>query len=512
MKKNGIIISILSLVVFLFFIAGVDSKEQDALDLYLQQKVHNLNTEYLVALNGYQMLTDFLFDESIKTPEVLQLMAEANRVPAQNDQTRTQLLQHLTPLYLRITALNFRQLHFHLPDSRSFLRFHRPEKYGDSLVGIRDTVVEANTTRQKITAFEEGRILNGFRFVYPLLRGEEHLGSVEISISFSALERSLNRLFAKNYLLLIDRRIVEEKVFREEQPNYEFGPMPDRYIYDREVLQKLMAADSGFDMTVAGKLFASVEKDRKNELDHWRPFAYPASYAGKSFTVAFLPIKNHKQINIAYLVSFEEDDYPVEHKRHYIFTLVLLSLIFAGGLSFTLYLFLTRERLEKLSATDFLTGIWNRSKGSSVVRLEHERAIRYATPYSIVMLDIDHFKKINDTYGHEAGDMVLKNLADLVGRSIREIDFFCRWGGEEFVIMLPETPLPLSLLFAEKIRGLVEQTSFPHMDRVTISLGVSQFTSDDSQFDNVIKRADLALYEAKSNGRNQVYPLPPQHA
>lgn len=512
MKKNGSIISILSLVLLLFFIAGVNSKEQDALDLYLQQKVHNLNTEYLVALNGYQMLADFIFDESIKTPEVLQLMAEANRVPAQNDQTRARLLQHLTPLYQHITALNFRQLHFHLPDSRSFLRFHRPEKYGDSLVGIRDTVVEANTTRRKITAFEEGRILNGFRFVYPLLRGDEHLGSVEISISFSALERSLNHLFAKNYLLLINRRIVEEKVFRDERTNYEFGPMADRYMYDREVLQKLKAADSGFDMTAAGNLFASVGKTYGEELDHWRPFAYPASYAGKLYTVAFLPIKNNKQINIAYLVSFEEDGFPAQHKRHYIFTLVLLSLILAGGLSFTIYLFLTRQRLEKLSATDFLTGTWNRSKGSSIARLEHERSIRYATPYSVVMLDIDHFKKINDTHGHEAGDMVLKKLADLIGRNIREVDFFCRWGGEEFVLILPETPLPLSLLFAEKIRILVEQTSFPHIDRVTISLGVSQFTAADSQFDSVIKRADLALYEAKNNGRNQVYPSPPQHA
>lgn len=497
---------------FLFFIAEVDRKEQNALDLYLRQKVHNLNTEYLVTLNGYQILADFLFDESIATPEVLNLMAEANRTPAQNDQTRAYLLQHLTPLYQRITALNFRQLHFHLPDSRSFLRFHRPEKYGDSLVGIRDTVVEANTTRQKVTAFEEGRIFNGFRLVYPLLREGEHLGSVEISISFSALERSLNHLFAKNYLLLIDRRIVEEKVFRDEQANYEFGPMPDRYIYDREVLQKIKASDSGFDMTVAGNLFASAEKIHREELDHWRPFAYPASYAGKLYTIAFLPIKNHKQISIAYLVSFEEDGFPAQHKRHYVFTLVLLSLIFAGGLFFTLYLFLTRQRLKKLSATDFLTGIWNRSKSTNVIRLEHERASRYATPYSIVMLDIDHFKKINDTYGHEAGDMVLKNMADLIGRNIREIDFFCRWGGEEFVLMLPETPLPLSLLFAEKIRALVEQASFPHMGRVTISLGVSQFTSDDSRFDSVIKRADLALYEAKSNGRNQVYPFPPQHA
>lgn len=166
-----------------------------------------------------------------------------------------------------------------------------------------------------------------------------------------------------------------------------------------------------------------------------------------------------------------------------------------------------RKKLEdalKIAATiDKLTDIYNRRKFEDILKQEIERAKRYKSPLSLLMLDLDHFKNINDTYGHQVGDYVLKTIADIVKNNIRTIDFFGRWGGEEFMILLPETILKNAGELAEKIRSLIENYIFENVKLVTISCGVTQFIKDDT-FDSFIKRVDDALYHAKKQGRNKI--------
>ena len=164
---------------------------------------------------------------------------------------------------------------------------------------------------------------------------------------------------------------------------------------------------------------------------------------------------------------------------------------------------LAEEELKILASTDKLTGAYNRTKFNEIIEREIERVKRYNQPLSIIIFDIDHFKKVNDKYGHSVGDYVLKTLADIVRENIRKIDYFVRWGGEEFMIISSETNLKEASALAERIREIIESYMFEDIRKVTVSLGVTEFKENDT-VDSLIKRADDAMYEAKKKGRNRV--------
>lgn len=162
--------------------------------------------------------------------------------------------------------------------------------------------------------------------------------------------------------------------------------------------------------------------------------------------------------------------------------------------------------IESLAATDELTGVPNRRKFREAATRELELAHRYGTPLSLVLLDIDHFKYINDTYGHATGDTILVELCRLIEKDTRGVDIFARWGGEEFVLLLPETSPTGASAVAEKLRMAVESHSFSETITLTCSFGTSSFWPNDSLY-SLLERADNALYKAKQAGRNQVVQL-----
>ncbi|MGB6127219.1 MAG: GGDEF domain-containing protein [Psychrilyobacter sp.] len=161
------------------------------------------------------------------------------------------------------------------------------------------------------------------------------------------------------------------------------------------------------------------------------------------------------------------------------------------------------EYVTHLSETDHLTKAYNRLKFNEVIKVEILKSKRYKTDLSILMFDIDFFKKINDKYGHDKGDLVLVEISKLVKELIREIDIFCRWGGEEFMVLLPNTSLKFAVLIAERIRKSIHNLEIEKIEKVSCSFGVVSFDFDES-LDAFIKRVDNKLYTAKNNGRNRV--------
>ena len=165
-----------------------------------------------------------------------------------------------------------------------------------------------------------------------------------------------------------------------------------------------------------------------------------------------------------------------------------------------------RKRLEKELARqashDRLTGLYNRWKFEEVLELELERARRYGTQFSVVMFDIDHFKRVNDDFGHDIGDRVLRRIGELVSQQVRRTDILARWGGEEFMLLLSETGLEQALQLAESTRVRVGQTDLPECGRLTISLGVTEYRPGET-VPTMLKRVDNALYAAKQGGRNR---------
>jgi diguanylate cyclase (GGDEF)-like protein/PAS domain S-box-containing protein len=163
--------------------------------------------------------------------------------------------------------------------------------------------------------------------------------------------------------------------------------------------------------------------------------------------------------------------------------------------------------VERLATMDELTGIANRRKLFEMGQREFDRARRYGTPLAAILLDIDRFKKVNDTYGHNAGDRVLARIAATISGNVREVDLFGRYGGEEFVLLLPHSSQDSAAEVAERLRRLVEELRF-ETDRgvmsVTISLGIAMLTPDIPSLATLIDRADQAMYAAKQAGRNRV--------
>jgi diguanylate cyclase (GGDEF)-like protein len=165
-----------------------------------------------------------------------------------------------------------------------------------------------------------------------------------------------------------------------------------------------------------------------------------------------------------------------------------------------------KRELERLAMTDYLTQLPNRRAFQETAEKECARAGRSGKPFSLLLADIDHFKNVNDTHGHEGGDVILRDLATLLRGALRKSDHLARWGGEEFIALLPETGLEGALSVADQLRRLVAEATIPLADAavsITITIGVSECCKE-ATLHECIKAADDALYRGKTGGRDQV--------
>jgi len=165
------------------------------------------------------------------------------------------------------------------------------------------------------------------------------------------------------------------------------------------------------------------------------------------------------------------------------------------------------QQLKKLATTDPLTGIWNRRHLFTLAAQALEKIMRENQSFSVLMLDIDHFKKINDNYGHQIGDEAIKFTTKIIYQNIRKIDLLGRYGGEEFVVFLPDTTLAIAHKVGERIRQNLQKSTIGRQNlkiNLTISVGVATYSVTDKTIDNMLQKADQALYQAKYQGRNQV--------
>ena len=222
-------------------------------------------------------------------------------------------------------------------------------------------------------------------------------------------------------------------------------------------------------------------------------------------------------IDIALLSYFRSDrvNLNIEYLQWLVLALVLVAFSVIGGhiSSLRRNLRISRTELEKsltiikeMSIRDDLTGVYNRRHLMELLEHEYHRISRGGAHFSVAMLDIDHFKSVNDTHGHLTGDEVLKAVSDVIRNSLRSADFCGRYGGEEFLLVMTQTNINGALLCAERIRSTIEQSRFTSLGpnfRVTVSLGVTEFTGKED-IPTMIARADKALYHAKESGRNRV--------
>ena len=199
--------------------------------------------------------------------------------------------------------------------------------------------------------------------------------------------------------------------------------------------------------------------------------------------------------------------FTVEYRRRYFATVTVIVMLMAGYAAWEFRAHHRAEtdsqKLEKIANTDMLTEIYNRRYFMRRTNDEIAEALRYGQTIALIMLDIDHFKSINNRFGHLAGDKVLKALAAKIHGQLRSVDLLARWGGEEFIILMPHCNISDAAHLAEKLRKTVSEKPFDDVGDVHISLGAAQYRQGE-EFDQWLQRADRALYRAKSEGRNTV--------
>jgi diguanylate cyclase (GGDEF)-like protein len=509
MKKSKHFYPILSIILIILWIVAssfVLSKNKVKERLYLEGELASFDSKITATLGVYEKFSNYIFYNSIQSEEILNLIKDANSADEENQKKiRNKLYDMLFQKEELLVNYNFRQLHFHLANGDSFLRMHSPEKYGDNLLDIRKSIEIVHETQEYVAGFEEGRIYNGYRFVYPLFLKDEFLGSVEVSMSVSSAVEVFSKLYPNTDLFFImNKSAVEKKVFKDQMGNYMDSCISSDYYFDKQVYMQSLRLNRMFTCEGEENIFESIKKVIEVKMETEESFSIVKNYKGRYYVIMFHSFRNIGGEHVGYLIGVQEDKkYQAVYKDYYI-ELILITMIVAIFLVALYNYNKNQKKLEELSTTDYLTKLYNRLKFMEFAEYELIKNIRYRTPFTILILDIDYFKKINDEYGHNEGDAVLVKMATVLKELMRKTDIVARWGGEEFICILTNTERQNAMIVAEKIRKKVEESDFGNIGKVTVSMGIYEKKDEDVKIEEIIDNADSALYMAKGTGRNKV--------
>ncbi len=448
---------------------------------------------------------DVIFYIKINQPSVLKIINDANNSD-KRDIARKKLYNLLLPTYNVLKKDDINLFFFHLPGAISFLRFHKPNIYGDSIKNIRYSISLVNQTKKIIKGFEGGIIVADFRNVYPLFYKNKFIGTVELSYSTKAIAQRLYNKGDVFYGLLITKHLIQKKIWKQFHNNYLQSLMDNNYMWDKRVFN---AKFYKFSENKIVKNLQSIEKKlkiKKQLLKH-KAFVEPVSLRDKNFILIFQLVKNIKKQPVAYIVTIKENNFLAINKmqNEQIKVVIIISTLFT---SLLLFLFLkqekdTKEALSIKANYDPLTNLLNRRGFEIAYQTLLNIHTREPKPFATLYLDIDHFKKINDTYGHDIGDKVIKKLSKILKENLRKSDIIARWGGEEFIALVDNVDIQAAEEIAQKIRKNIEEYNYSKLPRFTVSIGVAHIKGDED-LDVIIKRADKVLYSAKKSGRNRV--------
>jgi len=506
-------IGTITLLFFIVFescvVATVQSSKKNDMADYLQSVSIDNQLHMDMELYNMSHIATILFNEIINNKHITHLMYEASTTTSKKKQAMIRELLHnlLMPQYEKFKSEGIRQFHFHLPGGYSFLRFHQPEKFGDYLLDVRQSIAFVQEHKMAITIYEEGRIFNGFRNIFPLFFKKTFVGSVEISYSPKILQHNLLAINSSSYLFITNKTIAKQKLFAgEETLHYKKSPFED-FFYDKACLIDTMELS----LKQLFRINEIIADDVKEQLQEGKlfsiKFSHPDILQGQRLVVSFIPVKNIDEKTVAYMIHYQFDEFLniIEKKTQILLEILSVIVMLVSSILFGILLYYRKKQflLEQKALHDSLTGILNRKGLDTILEHKINKYKRYKHHFSIIFCDIDHFKHINDKYGHEMGDYVLKNFVKIIQQQLRKSDIFGRWGGEEFLIILPQTSQEEAYHVAQKLRKTVANEVFEQVETVHCSAGVTQIYEDDT-LSSMMKRVDINLYRAKETGRNKV--------
>ena len=276
---------------------------------YTNQEKEILNrftSNFESVLTGQERAANLFYNQVIASDKIMDIL---KKVPEsygkEKDELRSQLYNELKDNYAKLAKQNFRQLHFHLSSGESFLRFHRPDKYGDNLFPVRYSIEKANKTLKMAKGFEEGRIFNGYRFVFPILDGENHYGSVEVSVSFLAISEAIKEIENVNTTVLFKKDIIDQKVFESEKSNYNLCKAAPDYVFDKSI-------EENQNEKISYQLFNQIASAHKEKFEKILKQKYATLndilYDNQNYLLINIPIPNVKGKQIGNIFIFYKND------------------------------------------------------------------------------------------------------------------------------------------------------------------------------------------------------------
>ena len=297
---------------------------------HLAQFTGILSTAYTASVNLFRLSMDTLYTETIQRPEVLKVFASGvDSAGEARDRYRAQLLEMLGPTYASMQKRNVRQLHFHCADGTSFLRFHQVDRYGDNLFDARPSIRIANREHRIVHGFETGKVMAGFRYVYPVDLAGRHIGSVETSISFAAIRNALLDVAPnREYSFIILSSAVESKLFQGQEKIYGPSGIHPGYLFE-DPLQKLPNAHPPLS-PVAVALNDELRRDRgvREAMDAGVTITEKVEYDGRPYAVSLLAINDVEERHVGYLIAYAPAPYlqTLEHDL-YVSVMVLTGML-----------------------------------------------------------------------------------------------------------------------------------------------------------------------------------------
>ena len=384
---------------------------------------------------------------------------------------------------------NFFVMHFIDNNNITVLRMHKPTSYNDDLTTKRPIVAYVNKMLTTQTGFEVGKNGMVYRVTVPFIHKGEHLGVLEFGIKPEYFVDSLNEKYDVDSLILVKKEKLDVLIKKKEY----------QQLGSYAIVSKINFPE---------KFIKTIDLNQPTQVIYTNHKYYLLS--------TNLNLYDYKGEIVSKILVMKDITSFIDSKNSSLLFVNLLSLIVFLIIISLMYIIFNQfsseiqknmktitslnkksKYLHTKANTDELTSIYNKRYFDNYL----EGFIKLGNKGSIIFFDIDHFKDINDTYGHPIGDKVLKDISKCIREHIRKNDTFARWGGEEFVIILNNLELDMAIQKAQQFRKCIEEYQFEKNIPVTISLGVAEVEENDTK-NELVKKVDALLYKAKNNGRN----------
>ena len=465
---------------------------------FILRKQADLKKHFSSTMFGFKKYSRLVFRELISRPDVKKLISSVSPQQIRSDISALSagLRRILLPVFRKLQHYIFSSLEIYSPSGKNLLYLNskgvqwNPNRIPCDSVGI------AGKREKSICGFEWCVEGGGFSFLYPLFRQKQHLGTVVLRIPHNIIIESFSRSTRMRVRFAMLRRPFHARAMSSKKHGGFIEIVPGIILQKERAPVIPGQRDSAF--------FASQRGSLRRGFTSGRFFMVRYSMNSRSGIIYGIPQDTIAGKRAGYLLYFDSDRVLVSRSRMYLLVAGLIILILTLLAFFAFYVIRTRDFFRYQSSYDKLTGAFNRISFKDFFEREAEKSRRYGSVFSLILFDIDHLSEVNGKSGREAGDDVLRHLGEMVRDTIRKCDYFVRWGGGEFLILLPETELSGAVVAAEKLRLYLRNFDFSIGRPVTASFGVCRYQDKGGDVNEAVDKAVERLAEAKKKGGDRI--------